>query len=114
MFIKKIHLIFIWLYIPTIVFADPASEALIMAARAKGTAVYGGCILKPPTTPPEVAYCSGIYSIYVAALQAINAPLPLAPTMTPSQYSWSPYDLCKYETSHFVFNTPGQPYCPAL
>ena len=95
-------------------YADPASEALIAVAKAKGQVVYSACIVTPPIEPDQIAFCTTAYAIYLSSLQAVNAPLPIAPALTPSPYAWSPYDLCRFETSHFVFNAPGQPYCPAV
>lgn len=90
-------------------------EALIAAAMVKGKVVYKLCLIIPPKTPPEVAACKTAYLVYNTALQAINAPFPLAPSTTPSMYAINPFDVCRYETSHFVFTIPASlPYCPAI
>ncbi|MCE3268066.1 MAG: hypothetical protein K0R49_318 [Burkholderiales bacterium] len=89
-------------------------EVLLNISRVKGSVVYTTCILTPPTTPVQVAACVALYGAYVVSLQALNAPFPLVPTTTLSPYIWSPYDVCKYEPTHFVFNIAvTQPYCPA-
>jgi hypothetical protein len=93
----------------------PISEAPLLLSKGKGIIVYTTCILTPPTTPEQITICTALYAVYVASLQVLNAPLPLIPSIIPSPYAWSSFDVCKYEPTHFVFNFPGmQPYCPAI
>jgi hypothetical protein len=90
------------------------SEASLINSQVKGKLVYSSCIIKPPTTPAEVTYCNKIYSSYVISLQAVSAPSPVSVSIMPSPYSSSPFDICKYEPAHFVFNSIlTQPFCPA-
>jgi hypothetical protein len=89
-------------------------EAQLLAARSAGNAVFHGCIETPPVTPAQAGVCAGLYGTYVATLTALNAPYPLVSTTSPSPYSWSPYDICRFEPSHFVFPPEGFPICPAL
>ena len=96
-------------------FSSPINEALLAASKDKGTVVYTTCILTPPVTPEQTTICVALYTTYISSLQALNAPFPLIPSTTPSPYIWSPYDVCKYEPTHFVFDFPAtQPYCPSL
>lgn len=100
---------------PLLGFCDPFDEALMAVAHSDGITVYTTCIVTPPTDPIKEAACLVLYNKFQASLQAVNAPFPIVPSLTPSPYAWSPYDICRYETSHFVFNiTLGFPVCPAL
>lgn len=94
--------------------APVVDEAQLLAARSAGNAVFHGCIETPPATPAQAGVCAGLYGSYVATLTALNAPYPLVSTTSPSPYSWSPYDICRFEPSHFVFPPEGFPICPAL
>lgn len=99
----------------TIAYSDPIDESLMTTAYVEGLAVYTGCIKTPPSSLPQIIACTELYTQYVATLQVINAPFPLMPTTSPSLYSKSPYDICKFETSHFVFPIEKiTPICPAL
>ena len=95
-------------------FGSVADEALIQSAKAKGSTVYYSCIVTPPTSDEQYAWCLGVYYTYVASLQVVNAPYPLSPSITPSKYSWSPFDICRYETSHLVFTLLSNPSCSEL
>ena len=98
-----------------IVNADPIDEALILAASSAGNKVYFGCIVTPPVTSAQKAICAGLYTTYNTALRAVNATLPLVPSLDPDPYAWSPYDICRYETGHIVFgNQLSLPYCPTI
>ncbi len=95
--------------------STPANETLLSISRVKGTTVYTSCILTPPVTPQQVTLCSSLYAQYISSLQTLNAPLPIIVSTDPSPYVWSPYDVCRFETTHLVFDFVGtQPYCPAL
>lgn len=109
-------LIFFYSLLVTYVYAaEPViSEAQLLAARSAGNTVYRKCILIPPVTKPQIAICKGLDSAYNSALSALNAPFPLVVSTSPSMYSWSPYDICRYEPSHFVFPPEGFPVCIAL
>lgn len=96
-------------------YAVPGSdEAELLAARAAGNSVYYTCITTPPITPEQITTCTILYTKYITTLTALNAPYPLTPTTSPSPYVWSPYDICQFEPSHFVFPPEGFPICPAL
>ena len=112
-FIRNLYVITVLCFFANSAIASPViDEVLLNIARVKGVAVYTACILNPPSTPAQIAACEAMYLAYVAALQAINAPFPLVRSMSPSLYSWSRYDVCRYETAHFVFNVGlTQPYC---
>ncbi len=97
------------------VYSTTIDEAAIAVAKSKGSTVYASCIVTPPVTPEQQAWCASVYAVYLSDLQVVNAPYPIAPAVTPSPYSFSQYDICKYETAAFVFNIPvSQPYCPAI
>lgn len=89
------------------------SDVELKAAQKTGKIVYTSCILVPPLTKPQIAYCSKLYSKYVSQLGAVAAPAILGLSQEKSPYFISPYDVCRYDASHFVFNNPaGIPYCP--
>lgn len=89
-------------------------EAQLATAKSAGSTVYYTCILTPPVTTAQELMCDGLYSTYKSALSALNAPYPILISSSPSIYSWSPYDICRYEGSHFVFPpTGGFPICIA-
>jgi hypothetical protein len=115
-FIRSLYIVAVLCRLVNSATASPIiDEALLNIARIKGAAVYTACILSPPSTPAQAAACVALYAVYVASLQAVNAPFPLVISTTPSPYLWSPYDVCRYEPTHFVFNVPvAQPYCPVL
>ena len=107
----------IWAFlIMNIAIASPVDEAMLASAYAQGVTIYHACIVPPPADPDAVAYCTTIYATYVATLSALNAPFPLFVSLDPSPYSWSLYDICKYETAHMVFNSVTQSpyYCPTV
>ena len=91
-------------------------EALIASAYNEGTNIYNLCIVKPPATPDAVATCTGLYSAYTNTLSLVNAPLPIVISLDPSPYSSSPFDICRYETAHMVFNSvlAAPYYCPTV
>lgn len=96
--------------------ASPADEALVASAYVQGANIYNTCIATPPVDPDLVAYCTSIYTAYVMTLNSVNAPLPILPAVDPSPYAWSPYDICRYEVAHMVFNSVVQSpyYCPTI
>lgn len=96
--------------------ATPADEALVASAYAQGVNIYNTCIATPPVDPDLVTYCTSIYTVYVVTLSSVNAPLPILPAIDPSPYVWSPYDICRYEVAHMVFNSITQSpyYCPTI
>ncbi len=115
-FIKNLYVITIFFILVNSAIASPViDEVLLNVARVKGTAVYTACILTPPSTLAQAAACVALYAVYIASLQAVNAPFPLVISTTPSPYLWSPYDVCRYEPTHSVFNVGlTQPFCPVL
>ncbi|MCC2624315.1 MAG: hypothetical protein K0R14_188 [Burkholderiales bacterium] len=115
-FIRNLYrMILLYCLLGSIIASPVIDEALLNVARVKGVAVYTACIMTPPSTPAQAAACAALYAIYVASLQAVNAPFPLVVSTTPSPYLWSPYDVCRYEPTHFVFNVlVTQPFCPVL
>lgn len=91
------------------------AEANLVAAHAAGMNVYNRCILIPPVTKPQIAICNGLQSTYYATLVSANSPLPLLINPYPSPYSWSPYDICRYEPSVLIFPAEGgTPICPSI
>ena len=84
------------------VFANPVDEALLVKCQLLGHSVYYSCIATPPLTSEQQSYCLSIYSQYNAELVLLNVPYPLLPTHEPSPFSWSPYDVCRYETAFMV------------
>lgn len=89
------------------------NEALLALAKTQGTNVYHECILTPPVTPQQKAFCSALYAVYKIYITALNTPYPLVIAVEPDPYSWSPYDICRYEVGHMVFGDEGiEPYCP--
>ena len=79
--------------------------------------LYFRCFVTNLTGEPKViATCTTLYTTYNATLTTINAPLPIVPSIDPSPYSWSPFDICRYETAHLVFNSvAAEPYyCPTF
>lgn len=96
--------------------ASPIDEAELISAYNQGVTIYHTCIVPPPSDPTTAAYCSTIYTIYVATLATLNAPFPIIVSIDPSPYAWSPYDICKYEVAHMVFNSVTQApyYCPTV
>ena len=98
-------------------YAGVENEVLLQTARTVGITQFQQCILNQPETDPQRAFCDGLRVAYTYALQALNAPDPLLPTKDISQYAWSPWDVCRYEVTHFVFDKPGLgviPYCPTI
>jgi hypothetical protein len=91
--------------------ADPVDEALVLAAQVAGRQVYFSCIAITPVTAEQQAICAGLYTIYNNALRAVNAPLPLVPSLDPSPYVLSQYDVCRYETGHMIFGHLALPFC---
>jgi hypothetical protein len=90
-------------------------EAQLLATRSAGKTVYSSCILTPPVTNAQKLVCEGLYNTYKSALTLLNAPFPLIASIDPSPYTWSPYDICKYEPAHFVYPPEGgSPICPVL
>ncbi len=95
------------------VFADALNEGLLASAKATGTTIYFSCILTPPTSDEQTAYCIAMSAVYKAKSQTLNAPLPLMIGKDPSPYSWSPYDICRFEVGHLIFGKQSEvPYCP--
>jgi len=82
--------------------ADVADEALLINVQSQGHTVFYSCIQTPPTTAAQATYCAGIYSSYVVSLQALNAPLPMVHSIDPSPFSWSPYDICRFDTANLA------------
>ena len=72
-------------------------EALLISCQTLGHSIYHSCIATPPATSSQVSYCTSTYSSYSKCLQGLNAPLPMLIATSPSPYSWSPYDICRYE-----------------
>lgn len=99
-----------------IAIASPADEAVLASAYSQGVNIYNTCIAVPPIDPDQVAYCTSIYTAYVVTLSILNAPFPIVPSLDPSPYSWSPFDICKYEVAHMEFNSVVQSpyYCPTV
>ena len=99
-----------------LVTAIPLDETLVNLAQAQGITIYHSCIDPPPADPNTVAYCNSIYIIYLSELTVINTPFPIVPSLDPSPYSWSPYDICRYEVANMIFNeiTQSPYYCPVL
>ena len=91
-------------------------EAIVALANKQGVNIYNMCIAIPPIDPDIVTSCTGLYVAYTATLSAVNAPLSIAPSIDPSPYSWSPFDICRYEVAHMVFNSiAAEPYyCPTV
>ncbi len=91
-------------------------EALIALANKQGVNIHNMCIAKPPVKPDAIAACATLYTRYTATLNAVNAPLAIVPSIDPSPYSWSPFDICRYEVAHMVFNSIAtEPYyCPTV
>ena len=96
--------------------ASPIDEALVDSAYAEGSNIYNSCIAVPPVDPNAVAACTTLYITYLATLSLVNAPLPMLPSSDQSPYSWSPFDICRQEVAHMVFNSATQTpyYCPTL
>lgn len=96
--------------------ASPADEALVDSAYAQGVNIYNSCIAIPPADPNVLAYCTTLYTTYIATLSVVNAPFLILPSSDPSPYSWSPFDICRYEVAHMVFNSVTQIpyYCPTV
>ena len=96
--------------------ATPADEAMVDSAYAQGANIYNSCIAVPPADPNVLAYCTTLYVTYLSTLSLVNAPFPILPSSDPSPYSWSPFDICRYEVAHMVFNSVTQIpyYCPTV
>ena len=94
-----------------------AHEVLLANAKSVGTDMYLNCIVIIPATDDQRAACDTRRESYKVALHALNAPnLSLVLTSDPSKYANSPWDVCRYEVSHTVFDTDTSrfvPYCPA-
>ena len=89
------------------------NEMLLEIVKSQGSRVFFTCVVTPPETPPSI--CSKLYARYLANLSALNAPNPLVLSIDPDPYSWSPFDICRYETEHIVFGDELiVPYCPTL
>jgi len=101
---------------PLVGFCDPINEALMAVSHVEGNTVYTMCILTPPTgNPVKEAACLLLYNKYNASLLSVNSGLPLIPSIDPSPYAWSPYDICRFEPAHFVFSIEyGFPVCPTI
>jgi hypothetical protein len=92
---------------------DP-SDAALKVAKKKGNIVYTSCVLVPPVTDPQKAYCLNLYNNYIAALENVASPTPISINTNPSMTSWSPYDPCRYDAAVFVYTSPSSlPYCPS-
>lgn len=111
-----IKLLIIFLAVSKHTIATPADEALVASAYAQGVIIYNSCIAIPPADPNVVAYCTTLYVAYISTLNLVNAPLPTPISSDPSPYSWSPFDICRYEVAHMVFSSVTQTpyYCPTL
>ena len=106
---------FIFTLLPIIAIANPVDEGLLENAKLSGSIVYTSCILNPPTTDAQSAYCVGAYNTYLVNSQALNAPLPIKLSKEPSPYAWSQFDICKYEVGNVVFGKQNEvPYCPTI
>lgn len=112
-FTKLLTLFFV---LANYIFASPFDEAVLASAYSQGVNIYNTCIATPPIEPDAIAYCTTTYIVYVVTLDILNAPYPSIPSTDPSPYSWSPYDICKYEVAHMVFNSVTQSpyYCPTV
>ena len=91
-----------------------ADEVLLANAKNAGIDMYQNCILITPATDDQRAACDARRVRYNIALIALNAPAPLVLTKDPSQYVASPWDVCRYEVTHTVFDTnvsKAVPYC---
>lgn len=113
---KLINFFSIFLLTINIALASPIDEAMVISAHTQGINIYNTCIATPPVDPHVIAYCTTIYTVYVTTLVSINAPFPIIPATDPSPYSWSPFDICRYEVAHMVFNLVLESpyYCPTL
>lgn len=113
---KRLSLLLMTFVLANNAMALVVDEAMVTLANKQGIAVYDLCIAKPPVKPDAIAACATLYTTYVATLDVVNAPLPTVPSIDPSPYSWSPFDICRYEVAHMVFNlvaaTPY--YCPTV
>jgi hypothetical protein len=79
-----------------------ANQALLITCQTKGHLVYASCVAVTPVTAEQIAYCTTIYTAYNLCLTVLNSPLPMLPSKNHSSYSWSPYDICKYELANLA------------
>ncbi len=84
---------------------DPLETTLIKA-KNEAVSVKVTCIDTPPVTSQQVAWCHSHYSIYTNYLTQLQAPNPLTVNLGndgyTSPYSWSPYDICRYEPGRLI------------
>jgi hypothetical protein len=78
------------------------NEGVLVSAQSQGHTIYYSCIATPPVSTQQIAACSVMYKAYNSTLQLLNAPLPIMPSLDPSPFSWSPYDVCRFETGHMA------------
>jgi hypothetical protein len=86
-------------------YADLISDtALTATAHGQAQSIKSGCIDSPPITPWQISWCTSTYGSYTANLQTLNLPYPISTSTDGyvSPYSWSPYDICRFETGRVV------------
>jgi len=93
---KKLLLIVLLLKV-LIVQAITPDELLLANCHLQGHTVYNLCIKSVPAKE-----CPDLYANYVGCLHKLNLPYRMKISRDSSPYSYSPYDICKFETAHIV------------
>lgn len=93
------------------VLVNQMDEALLLSCQTDGHTLYSNCVIKPPTSPDEVAACSALKIKYLGCLTKLTIPYPLTPSQDLDPYSYSPFTPCKFEIGHLILfdicpNTP--------
>lgn len=78
------------------------NNVLLLKCQTLGHLIFNSCIVVPPTTIEQTAYCTTIYLSYNSCLQLLNNPLPMIITREPSPFTWSPYDICRFEPANLA------------
>lgn len=92
--------------------ASEIEEAMLISCQGTGHALYSSCVVVPPVTPEQVAFCTSLLTQYTACSTTLNQPEIMVLSKDPDPYSWSPYDPCRFEVQHHILgdicpNTPA-------
>jgi hypothetical protein len=79
-----------------------ANEALLISCQSVGHVLFVSCVVVPPADSTQAAICAVLYAKYMACSTALNAPMPMIPSLDPDPYKISPYSPCRYEVGHVI------------
>lgn len=105
--LKYIMKFMILMLLINLTIANPISinavdESVLLSCQATGHTLYSSCVVKPPSTPDEVAVCGTLKTTYLICLTKLTIPYLLTPSLETDPYSYSPFTPCGFETGHLI------------